>query len=91
MARMTFSHLVDPPRVVDGGILFTMDVHDLQRTVCITDAALARLAPDAPDDRARMRVVLTMVSTLVEIAGAKASSLEMPELIVIDAGDLPVT
>lgn len=86
--RMAFSHLVDPPRLIEGGILFTLDTHDLQRTVCVTDAALALLAPDARDTRHRIRYVMENIEPLTTIAKRKASGLEMPELIIFDVNDV---
>ncbi|MDO6415358.1 hypothetical protein Q4F19_13270 [Sphingomonas sp. BIUV-7] len=86
MMRMVFSHLVDPPRLVSGGVLFTMDTHDLQRTVCVTDAALALFAPAAEEARHRLRYVMENIEALTIIAKRKAIS-RVPELVVIDASD----
>ncbi len=88
MARMAFAHLVDPPRLIEGGILFTMDTHDLQRTVCVTDAALDLLASDARSARDRLRYVMQHIEPLAMVAQRKASDRAMPELIVIDAADV---
>jgi hypothetical protein len=90
MVHMAFSHLVDPPRPIDGGILFTMDTHDLQRTVCVTDAALRDLVPEAIDAQARLRYVMQNIEPLTRVAKTKASGLQMPELIVLDARDVAV-
>lgn len=88
MTRMAFSHLVDAPRLIPGGILFTMDTHHLQRTVCVTDAALAILAPEAASGQARLRYVMENIEPLTVIAKQKASGLEMPELFVLDVADV---
>jgi hypothetical protein len=85
---MAFSHLVDAPRLIPGGILFTMDTHHLQRTVCVTDAALGILAPEAHSGKARLRYVMENIEPLTVIAKQKTSEREMPELIVLELSDV---
>jgi len=79
-----FNHLVDSPRRYPGGVLFTVDQHAVQRTVWVTDAAIARLDGSARDDLGCVRTVMTHVRELVELAMAKASTHTMPELVVVD-------
>lgn len=90
MRVMAFSHLVDPPRIIEGGVLFTMNAHALQRTVCIVDAALQLLAPAAITAREKLRYVMEHIEPLSDIAVHKASGAQMPELIVIDVSDVSV-
>jgi len=87
MRGMVFSHLVDPPRLFPGGVLFTMDTHGMQRTVCVIDAALAVLAPAAHGPRERLRYVMENIEGLTAIAKRKAIS-TLPELVVIEAADV---
>jgi len=79
-----FNHLVDSPRRYPGGVLFTVDQHAVQRTIWVTDAAIARLDGSARDDIALVRAVMSHVRELVDLALAKASTQTMPELIVLD-------
>ncbi|MDO6414102.1 hypothetical protein Q4F19_06895 [Sphingomonas sp. BIUV-7] len=81
---MVFSHLVDPPRLVPGGVLFTMDMHDLQRTVCVTDAALAIFAPAPTNPANGCATSWENIEALIVIAKRMAVSM-LPELVVIDA------
>src|SRR4051812_34207866 len=81
---MTFHHLVDPPSRHDGGVLFTVDQHAVQRTVFVTDAAVELLDPTARNDRAIVHAVMANLAQLVTLAMAKAVTTGMPELIVLD-------
>jgi len=81
---MSFKHLVDSPRRYPGGVLFTVDQHAVQRTVWVTDRAIARIDRRGRDDRGILHIVMANLRELVELAMAKVSSKAMPELVVVD-------
>ena len=84
---MSFRHLVDSPRAIEGGVLFEIDNHDLQRTVFVTGNALALLGAKN-SDRDRLKTVMTHTVRLIPLALEKAITRKMPELVVLDAADI---
>jgi hypothetical protein len=85
---MIFAHLIDPPKIIRGGVSFTVNEVSLGQTVFVTDAALAKLAPDAKSDRDRVAFVMTNIPPLVEAALRKVQPYAVPELIVLEPDDV---
>jgi len=82
-----FSHLVAPPRIIAGGIAFTVNEVDMGQMVVVSDAALAMLVPDAGSDRARLAYVMTHIGKLTDAALRKTMPFKVPELIVLEPSD----
>jgi hypothetical protein len=87
---MPFAHLVEAPRVMAGGISFTVNELDQGQFVFVSDAALAMLAPNARSPRERLAFVMTHIPLLTDAALAKAQRIGVPELVVIEPEDLDV-
>jgi hypothetical protein len=85
---MPFAHLVEAPRVMAGGISFTVNELDSGQLVFVSDAALAVLVPGETSPRARLAYVMTHIPDLTDIALGKARRIKVPELIVIEPEDL---
>ncbi len=85
---MPFSHLVELPHAIPGGISFTIDEFDLGPTVFVTDAALETLAPEASSKRERLAIALSRIPQLTRAALRKARPYAGAELIVIEPEDL---
>lgn len=79
---------VEPPRVIPGGISFTIDEVTLGPTVFVTDAALEKLAPQAKSKRERLAMVLSNIPHLTKAALRKAQPNAVVELIVLEPDDL---
>jgi hypothetical protein len=85
---MPFAHLVDTPRALPGGVLFSIDDHAVQRTIFVTDAALARIDSCARSEHEKLHRVMMHSKKLIELALGKAKTETVPELVVVDGDDL---
>jgi hypothetical protein len=83
-----FAHLVDSPRAYQGGVLFSIDGHALERTIFVTADALQVLDPDAQTDRARVHRVMTQIRMLTARALEKAARVPLPQLLVLEREDI---
>jgi len=83
-----FAHLVDSPRPFSGGVLFSIDGHDLERTIFVTQEALHAIDPEARSDREKLHRVMMESRVLIELALAKLLSIPVPQLVVLDVEDV---
>ena len=90
MAMTVFSHLVAEPRTIAGGIAFTVDEVDMGQLVVVSDAALAKLVPEAKSDRERLAYVMTHIEPLTDAALRKTARFKVPEFIVLEPDDFTV-
>ena len=88
MVAMDHHLLLDEPRRIPGGVSFTINAVQYGQTVFVTDAALARLAPQASSPRARIKFVMTHIRELAQRALAKAKVARVAELIVLEPQDV---
>lgn len=85
---MSIKHLVGEPRAIAGGVFLTVNETDLGRTVIISQAALAAMAPNARSDREKVAYVMANANGLVHAALSKAVAFDMPQLLVLEPGDV---
>ncbi|WP_420138203.1 hypothetical protein [Sphingomonas sp.] len=80
--------LLEEPRLIPGGVSFTINEVQFGQTVFVTDAALARLAPHARGPREMIRFVMTNIRVLAERALKKAKGGRIADLIVLEPQDV---
>lgn len=85
---MPLYHLLEQPRVIPGGVSFTINELQHGQTVFVTDAALSALAPDASELAERLTFVMTNISRLAECALSKSDGQRVAELIVLGEPDV---
>ena len=80
--------LVTPPRPLSDGILFSIAENDVERTVFLSSAAMAELAPTAIRPEHQVRAVMENMKPLVRSALSKSKDAPVAELIVLDPADV---